>query len=367
MIYLQLFLSFLQIGMFSFGGGYAAMPFIQDQVVNLHHWLSLSEFTDLITISQMTPGPIAVNSATFVGLKIAGFLGAVVATLGCILPSCLIVSILAYIYQKYHKLTMLQTILSSLRPAVVAMIASAGVSILVSCFWPNGFSFSLSDIRFSSIFIFIIAFVLLHYKKATIFVMLFAVLFTFGSAAVFATGGQAPFPSYLSAYCASSNCRWGVKATLSRDIALGENPQMRADNAILSVLREDTTGDPDILKREIKAALAAEFGVERRAFTLDISLCLDQKTLEKEYAAWGITPQEDGTWLYQGESVRTYEDKMLGSYQSREKGAADISVQRNRLGEITEVTVWRQGDPQYDRRGERIEQGRFSNLPAAEY
>ena len=90
MIYLQLFLSFLQIGMFSFGGGYAAMPFIQDQVVNLHHWLSLSEFTDLITISQMTPGPIAVNSATFVGLKIAGFLGAVVATLGCILPSCLI-------------------------------------------------------------------------------------------------------------------------------------------------------------------------------------------------------------------------------------------------------------------------------------
>ena len=208
---------------------------------------------------------------------------------------------------------------------------------------------------------------ILHYKKATIFVMLFAVLFTFGSAAVFATGGQAPFPSYLSAYCASSNCRWGVKATLSRDIALGENPQMRADNAILSVLREDTTADPDILKREIKAALAAEFGVERRAFTLDISLCLDQKTLEKEYAAWGITPQEDGTWLYQGESVRTYEDKMLGSYQSREKGAADISVQRNRLGEITEVTVWRQGDPQYDRRGERIEQGRFSNLPAAEY
>ena len=65
--------------------------------------------------------------------------------------------------------------------------------------------------------------------------------------------------------------------------------------------------------------------------------------------------------------MRTYEDKMLGSYQSREKGAADISVQRNRLGEITEVTVWRQGDPQYDRRGERIEQGRFSNLPAAEY
>ena len=70
MIYLQLFLSFLQVGMFSFGGGYAAMPLIQGQVVTGHHWLSMSEFTDLITISQMTPGPIAVNSATFVGIKI---------------------------------------------------------------------------------------------------------------------------------------------------------------------------------------------------------------------------------------------------------------------------------------------------------
>ena len=76
MIYLQLFLSFLQIGLFSFGGGYAAMPLVQGQVVTAHGWLSMSEFTDLITISQMTPGPIAVNSATFVGIKIAGIPGA---------------------------------------------------------------------------------------------------------------------------------------------------------------------------------------------------------------------------------------------------------------------------------------------------
>ena len=76
MIYFQLFLSFFQIGLFSFGGGYAAMPLIQGQVVQGHGWLSMSEFTDLITISQMTPGPIAVNSATFVGIKIAGIPGA---------------------------------------------------------------------------------------------------------------------------------------------------------------------------------------------------------------------------------------------------------------------------------------------------
>mgnify|MGYP000563833095 CR=1 FL=1 len=100
MIYLQLFLSFLKIGAFSFGGGYAAMPMIQQQVVDAYHWLSVSEFGDLVTISQMTPGPIAVNSATFVGLKIAGIPGAIVATAGCILPSCIIVTILAKLYLK---------------------------------------------------------------------------------------------------------------------------------------------------------------------------------------------------------------------------------------------------------------------------
>ena len=72
MIYLQLFWSFLQIGLFSFGGGYAAIPLIQGQIVDRHGWLSMPEFTDLVTISQMTPGPIAINSATFVGIKIAG-------------------------------------------------------------------------------------------------------------------------------------------------------------------------------------------------------------------------------------------------------------------------------------------------------
>lgn len=159
MIYVQLFFSFLQIGLFSFGGGYAAMPLIQSQVVDLHHWLTLGEFTDLITISQMTPGPIAVNSATFVGIKIAGVGGAAVATLGCILPSCLLVTGLAYIYLKYRKLTMLQGILGSLRPAVVAMIATAGLSILVSAFWgtegiTGGGMEALRSIRIEMVLIF---------------------------------------------------------------------------------------------------------------------------------------------------------------------------------------------------------------------
>ena len=135
MIYLQLFWSFLQIGVLSFGGGYAAMPLIQDQIVTQHGWLSVSEFADLITISEMTPGPIAVNSATFVGIRVAGLIGALVSTIGCILPSCVLVTLIARLYLKYRNLHALQSVLASLRPAVVAMIASAGVLIMMNALW----------------------------------------------------------------------------------------------------------------------------------------------------------------------------------------------------------------------------------------
>ena len=137
MIYIQLFLSFLQVGALSFGGGYAAMPLIQEQVVNLHSWLSMSEFTNLITIAEMTPGPIAVNSATFVGIRIAGLPGAVAATWGCIFPSCIIVSVLAYIYRRYRGGSAMGSILGSLRPAVVALIAGAGLSMLLAAVLPE--------------------------------------------------------------------------------------------------------------------------------------------------------------------------------------------------------------------------------------
>ena len=129
--YLELLWSFFQIGLFSIGGGYAAMPLIQAQVVDQHGWLSLSEFADIITISQMTPGPVAINSATFVGMRILGLPGAIVATLGCILPSCVIVTALAYFYFRYRNVAVVQGILGGLRPAVVALIASAGLTILM--------------------------------------------------------------------------------------------------------------------------------------------------------------------------------------------------------------------------------------------
>ena len=175
MIYLQLFLSFLQVGMFSFGGGYAAMPLIQGQVVTAHHWLRMSEFTDLITISQMTPGPIAVNSATFVGIKIAGIPGAFAATFGCILPSCIIVTILAKLYLKYRNMTMMQEVLHSLRPAVVSMIGAAGISILATAFWGSEEIITFVGTKWSLVIIFFICLVLLRKVKMNpIWVMLLA-------------------------------------------------------------------------------------------------------------------------------------------------------------------------------------------------
>ena len=123
MIYWQLLWSFFQIGLFSIGGGYAAMPLIQHQVVEVHPWLTLTEFTDIVTLSQMTPGPIAINSATVVGMRIAGISGARVATAGCVLP------------------------------AVVAMIASAGLSILLlALFGSEAINLSLLDLRALGIF-----------------------------------------------------------------------------------------------------------------------------------------------------------------------------------------------------------------------
>ena len=152
MILLQLFWSFLQIGLFSFGGGYAAMPLIQAQIVTQHGWLGMAEFTDLVTISQMTPGPIAINAATFVGLRVAGLSGALAATVGCMLPSCVLVTLLARLYLRYRKLSLLQGVLTSLRPAVVAMIASAGVSILVTAFWDEAVTFAGTNWRLVVIF-----------------------------------------------------------------------------------------------------------------------------------------------------------------------------------------------------------------------
>ena len=135
MIYLQLLLRFMYIGVLAFGGGYAVLPLIQQQCVSDSGWITMSEFADLVTLSQITPGPISINAATFVGTKVAGVPGALVATGGFILPTFAIVTALWLVYKKYRTIVVMQGVLSGLKPAVVALIASAGLAIIVMALW----------------------------------------------------------------------------------------------------------------------------------------------------------------------------------------------------------------------------------------
>lgn len=172
MVLFQLYWSFFKIGLFSIGGGYASLPLIEKEVVILHKWLTLTEFTDIITISQMTPGPIAINSSTFVGIQIAGIPGAVVATLGCVTPSFIIVLMLAYIYFKYRNLKIINGILTGLRPAVVALIGAAGLSIVIIAFFGEKI-IDLKKLNIPSVCIFLLGmFLLRKYKLNPVTVMI---------------------------------------------------------------------------------------------------------------------------------------------------------------------------------------------------
>lgn len=169
MIYLELFWSFFQVGLFCVGGGYASMPLIQAQVIDVHGWLSMSEFIDIFTISQMTPGPIGINAATFVGMKVAGFLGAIVATLGFVTPSFILGIILAKLFFKYGNIGVIKGILNGLRPAVVALICSAGMSfIFLALFNTEKMPINVAAIDYLGLFVLIVAFIAVRKKVGII-------------------------------------------------------------------------------------------------------------------------------------------------------------------------------------------------------
>ena len=135
-----LFFSFFKAGAFTIGGGYAMLPVIEREVIETHHWLSTEEFVELITIAEMTPGPVAVNTATFVGYRTAGILGSVMATLGVVLPSFMLILGIAIFFPRFASHPVAQRLFYGIRPAVVALIGHAlyklGRKILV-----NGFGY----------------------------------------------------------------------------------------------------------------------------------------------------------------------------------------------------------------------------------
>lgn len=131
MLYLQLFYTFFKIGLFGFGGGYAMLSMIQGEVVTRYGWLTSQEFTDIVAISQMTPGPIGINSATYVGFTATGSVwGSIIATLAVVLPSFILMLAISKFFLKYQKHPVVEAVFSGLRPAVVGLLASAALVLM---------------------------------------------------------------------------------------------------------------------------------------------------------------------------------------------------------------------------------------------
>ncbi|MBP3320720.1 MAG: chromate transporter, partial [Clostridia bacterium] len=143
MILLELFLSFLKIGAFTFGGGYAMLPLIMETVVS-KGWMSEEALIDFVAVAESTPGPFAINIATYVGSEMGGFFGAVCATLGVVLPSFVIILIVAKCYEKFRKSKLVSGAMTGLKPVVVGLIGAAILSIGVKALGLSSFAFSLS-------------------------------------------------------------------------------------------------------------------------------------------------------------------------------------------------------------------------------
>ena len=144
MIFLELFLTFLKIGAFTFGGGFAMLPFVQEAVLQ-KGWMTSGEILDFIAVSESTPGPFAINISTFVGTKMGGVLGAACATLGVVVPSFVIILIVAKFYEKFKSSKTVSGVMSVLKPAAIGLILGAVVTVGSAVFFPAGLTFKVFE------------------------------------------------------------------------------------------------------------------------------------------------------------------------------------------------------------------------------
>lgn len=151
---MELFLSFFKIGLFSFGGGYAMLPLIKEEVIIKHGWLSNAEFIDILAISEMTPGPVAINSATFLGYRVCGVPGSVTATIAVVLPSFIVMSLILHFITKFKDSPYVDYFFVGIRPIVLGLIGAAAVTVAMDAFM---------DIK--SVIIAIILFYFVTFKK----------------------------------------------------------------------------------------------------------------------------------------------------------------------------------------------------------
>lgn len=171
-IYLKLFLTFLKIGAFTFGGGYAMLPLIQQEVIK-NGWLTEEQILNFIAVSEGTPGPFAINISTYIGTEKGGFFGALAATLGVALPSFVIILIVARVFTAFRKNRFVSGAMSGLKPAVIGLIGAAVITVGKSVFFPSVSSFDLSALKdtvFSysfliSLLIFVVSLILVISKK----------------------------------------------------------------------------------------------------------------------------------------------------------------------------------------------------------
>lgn len=162
-IYLKLILTYLKLGLFGFGGGYAMLSLIQQEVVQRHGWISLTEFTDIVAISQMTPGPIGINSATYIGYTVTGgsVLGAIAATVAVVVPPYILMLYASHFVHKHSESPIIKGVFMGLRPVVVGLIASAALLLMNS----DNFGSEIDECV-KSVLICIVTFIFAYFTKA---------------------------------------------------------------------------------------------------------------------------------------------------------------------------------------------------------
>ena len=180
MMLLDLFLTFFKIGAFTFGGGYAMLPLIQEEVIK-NGWVSEEMLIDFVAISESTPGPFAVNIATYIGTELSGILGAMFSTLGVVLPSFIIILLVAKFFMKFKENKIIKGLMKGLKPAAVGLIASVVISMFLTVFMPNGINNIVFDkTMIISVLIFLVSSLCVFEKAHPIVVIIISAIMGIG-------------------------------------------------------------------------------------------------------------------------------------------------------------------------------------------
>ncbi len=169
---LDIFLSFVKIGAMCFGGAYAAIPIVEKEVVYVQKWMTIAEFSDLVAMDELTPGPIIINSASFVGMRLAGVWGAIVASVGAIVVPCLVTTIMIFIFRKFKDIKGMNEVIYTIKCMTVALIISTALSIILNAVFP-GKVISLNNIDYLLLAMGIVGFLVIRkFKPNPLYVML---------------------------------------------------------------------------------------------------------------------------------------------------------------------------------------------------